>query len=391
MEKNTSRVSRRFIAYASRIGIVSIAIACFLFLMRRFSAWRTTLTRQETVKPANGQRHSTQHNQSSHLEETIKQLRIQKYDKITKEYDHTGQLSKITGESSPKKTWLNLAQLLLIPFVLTLLGLGFTYQQHQTDTTIANDQQQQTILENYMARMTDLLLSKSISTRLYESKKGEGVRVLAQATTLMTLGSLNPERKRAVILFLYQADLILWHQRKTDPGFDFPILNLHLADLKGVDLSQILLDDTYLRGLYMSNANLSNSIIRNSDFSRDDLRGTQLNGTELDGTNFDGALLNGANLNGASLRGASFHGTDTDLSGANLSKANLSGAILNDANLTGVNLTGVNLTGARLIGAKLTGANLSDAKLTGAAVTKEQLDQAQSLTGAIMPDGSKHP
>ena len=66
---------------------------------------------------------------------------------------------------------------------------------------------------------------------------------------------------------------------------------------------------------------------------------------------------------------------------ANLNKVNFSQADLGEADLREADL--------RL--ADLRGANLYKANLSGAIVATEQLDQAQSLTGAIMPDGSKHP
>ena len=60
------------------------------------------------------------------------------------------------------------------------------------------------------------------------------------------------------------------------------------------------------------------------------------------------------------------------------------------ANLSGADLRGADLEGADLSGANLTQANLSFANLLNAVVTAEQLTTAKSLTGAIMPDGSKH-
>ena len=42
-------------------------------------------------------------------------------------------------------------------------------------------------------------------------------------------------------------------------------------------------------------------------------------------------------------------------------------------------------------GADLSGADLSGANLKGATVTQEQLAQAKSLKGTIMPDGTIHP
>src|SRR5215216_810062 len=108
-----------------------------------------------------------------------------------------------------------------------------------------------------------------------------------------------------------------------------------------------------------------------------------------------GADLRAANLRGANLRGA-------DLRGADLSRANLGGADLKGADFYGANLREVNLHWADLISANLSRAylgraDLSLADLTGAdlrnvmELTVGQLDQAYSLEGATIPDGSKHP
>jgi cell division protein FtsB len=71
------------------------------------------------------------------------------------------------------------------------------------------------------------------------------------------------------------------------------------------------------------------------------------------------------------------------LNSADLSGANLSGIDLSDANLKEAILGGANLNGANLFGANLSGA-------TG--VTEEQLEEeAKTLTGATMPNGSTHP
>src|SRR5450759_1504452 len=66
--------------------------------------------------------------------------------------------------------WLQLLAALAIPIVVALGTLWFTAvqsqasekastQQHLTDLQIANDQQQETALQNYLDRMSDLLLN----------------------------------------------------------------------------------------------------------------------------------------------------------------------------------------------------------------------------------------
>jgi uncharacterized protein YjbI with pentapeptide repeats len=84
------------------------------------------------------------------------------------------------------------------------------------------------------------------------------------------------------------------------------------------------------------------------------------------------------------------------LSAISRAGADLSGVDLNHADLSGVDLSGVDLSGANLSGADLhwvtlSGADLSSANLIGAQVTQAQLQEAKSLQGTIMPNGSKHP
>jgi hypothetical protein len=74
------------------------------------------------------------------------------------------------------------------------------------------------------------------------------------------------------------------------------------------------------------------------------------------------------------------------LSGANLQQADVSGA-----NLANTDLRDTYLAGAHLEGADLEDADLGGANLKGARVTYEQLAESESLEGATMPDGTKHP
>jgi uncharacterized protein YjbI with pentapeptide repeats len=106
-----------------------------------------------------------------------------------------------------------------------------------------------------------------------------------------------------------------------------------------------------------------------------DLRGANLRAANLVGANLRGADLSRAKLVGADLRGA-------DLSGANLREANVHWADLISAKLSGAYLGRTDLSLA-----DLSGADLSHVKEVGVG----QLEQAYSLEGTTMPDGSKHP
>ena len=73
------------------------------------------------------------------------------------------------------------------------------------------------------------------------------------------------------------------------------------------------------------------------------------------------------------------------MSGADLSEAYLRGAYLSGADLEGANLEGAHLN-AHLIGADLRATDLSGAM----GWTEDQLSEALSLDGAIMPNGQNY-
>ncbi len=199
-------------------------------------------------------------------------------------------------EKPQKKTLWDWLQLLIIPVSLSVGAAWFNARQNH-DLEIAIDNQQETELQGYFDRMTDLLLNH----RLRTSKAGYEVQNIARARTVTVLSHLGPKRTRSVLLFLYESGLL--NRSK-------PIITLYEVDLRYVNLS----------GKNLCSVNLSN----------------------------------------------------TDLRYANLSGANLSNADLSGANLSYVDLDNADLTKA----------NLSDTIGT----TPDQLKQAKSLYGTIMPD-----
>jgi uncharacterized protein YjbI with pentapeptide repeats len=125
---------------------------------------------------------------------------------------------------------------------------------------------------------------------------------------------------------------------------------------------------------------------------------------EMDGRNWfcDGSLR-GADLAGANLKGIRIFSADLEevnlayanLEGANLQSepgANLYNAKLLNANLKNANLRGADLSNADFTGAILDGVDLANANLSGAQSNSGVPDfsKAKSLSGATMPDGSRH-
>lgn len=81
----------------------------------------------------------------------------------------------------------------------------------------------------------------------------------------------------------------------------------------------------------------------------------------------------------------------SDLTGADLEGADLSHARVIDAKLAGADLHKTDLRGANLRGADLHGATLAQANLEGATLIADQLAEALSTAGAVLPDGNPTP
>jgi len=184
-------------------------------------------------------------------------------------------------------------------------------------------------LPAYLDQMVRLLNDKERPLR--RSKGGDEGSIIAKGRTHRVLPRLDGERKARVLQFLYETGLI--------------IKDRAVVDLLGADLREANLRDANLRG-----ANLRGADLRGADLSR-------------------------ANLGGADLR-------EADLAGANLREANLHWSELISANLSGAYVGRADLSLADLSGADLR--NVKE-------LTAWQLDQAYSLKGATIPDGSKHP
>ncbi len=335
--------------------------------------------------------------------------------------------------------WLQLLGTLAIPIVVALAAAWFSQQQqlqsdraaakqHQSDNALALDQQRETLLNTYIDRMSALLLDPSHP--LGRSHPGDAASTVARARTLEVLTRLDGERKRQLLLFLYEAQLI------TPTGTQDAIISLDSSDLRGVELSGASLrgaDLSYadLRGadLYgadLSGANLTKADLRGDDLraamgsaelSLADLRGANLRGAfllraDLSYADLRGAILNRATLMGTTLIGADLSGDDLsredlstvnlfeadlrganlfrtylpqNLSEANLFRADLSGAFLDGADLRLADLSGANLFSADLRGAKLgyadlRGADLREAKLGGADLRGIDLTNTTNLT-----------
>jgi hypothetical protein len=244
----------------------------------------------------------------------------------------------------PLWAWLNL---LIIPVVLAIGGYWFTSSQNRATQAAAERRAQDDALQSYLNQMGQLLLDKD--SQLLHPEEGDDARTLARAWTLTVLPRLDGLRKRSVVQFLYESGLITK---------DHVVIDLTGAHLAAVNLTSANLKGANLRGAYMARANLVDARLSEAD----------LGNAKLFGANLSLAKLNGANLSEAVLIGDKRSTPFQRISATD--KYTLGGVGPKNADLSHADLSGVNLTNAY--------------------VSEKQLDSAESLKGATMPNGRKY-
>jgi uncharacterized protein YjbI with pentapeptide repeats len=238
------------------------------------------------------------------------------------------------GDWHGEKTLWDWMDLLIVPLVLGggVAWLKWAIDKSQNREAARRQAENQLELEMERSREAALQLYLDQMQDLLQrqelrgSEPGSVIRSLARARTLTALHQLDGVRKGVLLLFMYESGLVVGDA----------IVSLRMADLSGCEL-----------------------------------RFADLTGADLKGANLESADLSGTILQ------------QTNLSGAYMVEASLVGAILSEANLRGTYLRRAVLSDADLGGTELSGAVLE-----GTAVTDEQLAQAASLKGAILPDGT---
>jgi hypothetical protein len=225
-----------------------------------------------------------------------------------------------------------------------MVGIALEDRRRQEARDLEAQRTREAALQNYFEAVGELLIEKP----LRRSGPGDNLSTVVRAQTLSVLEGLDPDRKRILLLFLYESGLI--HKDK-------PVVSL-------------------------SGANLSRANLSRANLSRANLSGANLGGANLRGANLSQARLNEVDLSGAYLYQA------------DLSEADLIRSVLIEANLSGANLRGSNLYGSNLGWTKRSEAGLTDAPTMVVEAseawhiwTANQLNGASSLEGATMPDG----
>jgi Pentapeptide repeats (8 copies) len=188
---------------------------------------------------------------------------------------------QVTVEAQPRKTLWDLLDLLIVPAILA--GGAYWLQQagKRREQYIQKQQARETTLQNYLDKMTDLLVKE----RILNTQLADAERSIIRSRTLTTLRRLDAVRKGIVVRFLHESGLISGDH----PFIDLNEANLNHAHLRHADLKDANLFRVKLEQANLSETNLSYADLRRASLSEANLTGAILHGAQLFSTNLSKA------------------------------------------------------------------------------------------------------
>jgi uncharacterized protein YjbI with pentapeptide repeats len=230
--------------------------------------------------------------------------------------------------------------------VTTLLQQKLSNQQREQDKhdshllreqsqRLADNLQKESVLVNYLNDVSNILMSENHTKIL----------IHIRTKTLTSLRQLDADRKRYLLLYLYESDLLY-----QDPDRQNPLgLKISGADFNGIqfigtiynkcsfirmNLFDVYLSNTSFNDCYIDRSNFSYAKMSNAKFFNGILIRVTFKFSLLDNTCFCHMKLSIMYFAGATLVGANFTGSNWENATVDFINANLTGAILSDVQLT---------------------------------------------------------
>jgi uncharacterized protein YjbI with pentapeptide repeats len=191
-------------------------------------------------------------------------------------------------------------------FIAQMVGIALEERRTSEARELEGQRAHEAALQNYFEEVGKLLIEQP----LYKARPGDSLSTVARAQTLTVLEGLDADRKRILLLFLYESSLIMRNK---------PVVSITAANLAGANLSKATLPWADLSSAKLGGATLLEARLDGADLSGADLSDADIRRATLSGANFFWADLSSADLRGADLRGADL--SDADLRGANLQGA----------------------------------------------------------------------
>jgi len=184
---------------------------------------------------------------------------------------------------------LTLLEILAVPITVGVAVPLLNWLQKRRELEVENQRAQDEAFQAYLDQMSQLLTDKA--RPLHKAQRGDSLSTVARARTLTVLTRLDGERKRSVLQFLYEAELI-----NVDllSGLELKYEHQGVLDLSGAHLLGADLRKVRLRGAHLQ--------------AQPELSGVDLRGARLDGADLSGAevynrkqLAEAASLEGATM------------------------------------------------------------------------------------------
>jgi len=194
----------------------------------------------------------------------------------------------------------------LVIALIALFGVLIAHEAVNVYLTRSTQENQQMLQQE--ARQNSELQNYLSAVGQLPSNPDPVAEPAAQAQTLTVLPDLNPDQKRTVMQFLYQADLI----DKDNPRIGLFYADFTSANLKRTDTqdNKFVLDNTNLRGVNLTDADLEYISMESSNVSQAHLVNTDLRNANLSDADLNHAYLSHVDLSGANLSGADLSGVD---------------------------------------------------------------------------------
>ncbi|CAF0935809.1 unnamed protein product [Didymodactylos carnosus] len=250
--------------------------------------------------------------------------------------------------------WLTLLATALVPLMIGIFTVVITIQhQSSADRQRQQEQQQADNLQNertfstYVDDISKLLLTKEVTT---DNK----ALLYIRTKTLSSLRKLDTQRRKYLLLFLYESQLLQYDKTKKH---DRSTLNLAGADLNHIHIEKPKnFNNLSLPGVELNNASFTNCHLQHSRFADSIMNDIRFTNSFLLGTRFSRCSLERADFRNTTLTHVSFRS-----------------AILRHADFTR---------------AWTKAADFTNADLYGALMTEKHLQEAELLDNARLPNGS---
>ncbi|CAF1446178.1 unnamed protein product [Didymodactylos carnosus] len=202
--------------------------------------------------------------------------------------------------------------------VLAIQQQNIGEKNRQKDLQIADQQQKESILTNFVKEISELLLEKNFSLTQ------ETMARIVRPKALTAIRQLDPTRKSYLIQFLYESKLLSTNGRQLPVDLtDADLNNLNLGNKmfkRLVGFSELYLPETSL-----INATFTSRILISSDFNNADLTGANFSYSLLGFTNFRKAILDGVDFRYVAVPGVDF--TKASMLGTKITEHQLSDAL----------------------------------------------------------------